>query len=153
MGCEDPGLAVHENFAKVGCRLIDADGSEPIRPNLEVVDHHFAFFERQNVALVVLVRPFFDGRWAKVVTHIPGGRALAALLKLLGELATAEGITLRDPWDYILAETAKLPGTDLRIDPAFYFGATGDRGSFTNVREENLTVGHVFLVELELTKK
>lgn len=94
-------------------------------------------------------RPFFDGRWAKVVTHIPGGRALAAILKLLGELAAAEGIALRDPWDYILAETAKRPGTDLRIDPAFYFGATGDRGSFANVREENLTVGHVFLAAFQ----
>ena len=94
-------------------------------------------------------RPFFDGRWAKAITHIPGGRALAALLRLLGELATADGMTLRDPWDYILAETAKVPCTDLRIDPAFYFGATGDRGSFENVREENLTVGHVFLAAFQ----
>lgn len=90
-------------------------------------------------------RPFFDGRWAKCITHIPGGRALAAMLKLLGELATAEGHTLRDPWDYILAETGKLPDTDLQIDPAFYFGATGDHGSLANVREDNMTVGHVFL--------
>jgi sugar (pentulose or hexulose) kinase len=94
-------------------------------------------------------RPFFDGRWAKVVTHIPGGRALAALLKLLGELATAEGITLRDPWDYVLAETDKLDDTDLRIDPSFYFGAMGDRGSFANVREENMTIGHVFLAAFQ----
>ena len=94
-------------------------------------------------------RPFFDGRWAKCVTHIPGGRALNALLKLLGELATAEGIAPRDPWEYILAETGKLAATDLRIDPAFYFGATGDRGCLANVREENLTVGHVFLAAFQ----
>jgi hypothetical protein len=94
-------------------------------------------------------RPFFDGRWAKCVTHIPGGRALNALLKLLGELATAEGIALRDPWEYICEQTGMLSATDLRIDPAFYFGATGDRGCLANVREENLTVGHLFLAAFQ----
>jgi sugar (pentulose or hexulose) kinase len=94
-------------------------------------------------------RPFFDGGWAKVITHIPGGRALAALLKLLSELARAEGVALQDPWDYVLAETAKLTTTDLRVDPSFYFGAMGDRGAFANVREENLTIGHLFLAAFQ----
>jgi sugar (pentulose or hexulose) kinase len=89
-------------------------------------------------------RPWFDGRFLKTVTHIPGGRALQALLRLLSELAEAQGVKLRDPWEYILAEAAKITSTDLRVDPAFYFGAMGDRGALTNVREENLTVGHLF---------
>jgi len=89
-------------------------------------------------------RPWFDGRFLKTITHIPGGRALNALVRLLSELATAQGLGLRDPWDYILAEAAKLASTDLRVDPAFYFSALGNRGALTNVREENLTVGHLF---------
>ena len=33
-------------------------------------------------------RPFFDGRFSITITHIPAGRALNALVKLLSELAT-----------------------------------------------------------------
>jgi sugar (pentulose or hexulose) kinase len=89
-------------------------------------------------------RPWFDGRFLKTITHIPGGRALNALVRLLSELAEAQGLKLRDPWDYILAEAAEIGSTDLRVDPAFYFSAMGDRGALTNVREENLTIGHLF---------
>ena len=89
-------------------------------------------------------RPWFDGRFLKTITHIPGGRALNALVRLLAELAEAQGVKLRDPWDYILGEAAKVELTDLRVDPAFYFSAMGDRGGITNVREENLHVGPLF---------
>lgn len=89
-------------------------------------------------------RPWFDGRFLKTVTHIPGGRALKALVRLLVELAHAQGVKLQDPWDYILAEAARVESTDLRVDPAFYFSAMGDHGAITNAREENLTVGNLF---------
>jgi len=89
-------------------------------------------------------RPWFDGRFLKTITHIPGGRALDALVRLLSELAEGQGLKLRDPWDYILTEAAKVESTELRVDPAFYFSATGDRGAITHAREGNLTVGHLF---------
>lgn len=89
-------------------------------------------------------RPWFDGRYLKTITHIPGGRALNALVRLLGELAEAQGHRLRDPWDYIVGEAERTGETDLAVDPAFYFGAMGERGSITHVREENLTAGHLF---------
>ncbi len=89
-------------------------------------------------------RPWFDGRYLKTITHIPGGRALNALVRLLSELAQAQGLALDDPWEYILAEAERVPSTDLRVNPAFYYGPTGDSGSITHVREENLTVGHLF---------
>jgi len=89
-------------------------------------------------------RPWFDGRFLKTITHIPGGRALHALVRLLSELAEAQGLKLSDPWEYILAEAARIASSDLRVDPAFYFSALGDRGAITNVHEENLTVGHLF---------
>ena len=89
-------------------------------------------------------RPYFDERFLRTITHIPGGRALNALVRLLGELAAAQGHRLRDPWQYILAEAERVGATDLNVDPAFYFSAMGDRGSITNVREDNLTVGHLF---------
>jgi len=43
-------------------------------------------------------RPYFDGRFLRTITHIPGGRALNALVRLLSELAAAQGHHLRDPW-------------------------------------------------------
>jgi sugar (pentulose or hexulose) kinase len=89
-------------------------------------------------------RPWFDGRFLKTITHIPGGRALDALVRLVSQLAEDQGLQRRDPWDYILAEAGKIESTDLRVDPAFYFSAMGDHGAITNAREENLTVGHLF---------
>ena len=32
----------------------------------------------------------------------------------------------------------------LEVDPAFYAGSMGDRGRIMNLREENMTVGHLF---------
>jgi sugar (pentulose or hexulose) kinase len=89
-------------------------------------------------------RPFFDERILRAVTHIPGGRALNALIRLLGELAEAQGHELENPWDYILAAASRVKKTDLRVNPAFYFSAVGERGAITNVREQNLTVGDLF---------
>jgi sugar (pentulose or hexulose) kinase len=94
-------------------------------------------------------RPWFDGRYLKTVTHIPGGRALDALLRLLCELAQAQGVRLRDPWSYALEQAARLPTTSLRVNPAFYPSAMGDQGAITNAREENLTVGHLLRAALE----
>jgi sugar (pentulose or hexulose) kinase len=89
-------------------------------------------------------RPFFDDRILRAVTHIPGGRALNALIKLLGELARAQGRELEDPWDYVLAAASRVQETDLRVNPSFYFSAMGERGAITNVHERNLTVGDLF---------
>ena len=94
-------------------------------------------------------RPWFDDRHLKTITHIPGGRALNALVRLLSELAEAQGLKLRDPWDDILAQSGRVTASDLRVDPAFYFSAMGDQGSITHVREENLNVGHLFRAAFE----
>ena len=89
-------------------------------------------------------RPWFDGRYLKTITHIPGGRALNALVRLLSELAESQGLKLHDPWDHILAEAERVSATDLQVNPAFYFGSMGDRGSIHHLREENMTLGHLF---------
>ena len=94
-------------------------------------------------------RPWFDGRYLKTITHIPGGRALNALVRLLSELAEAQGLQLRDPWDYIRDQSGRVAASDLRVDPAFYYSALGERGAITNVREETLNVGHLFRAAFE----
>jgi sugar (pentulose or hexulose) kinase len=90
-------------------------------------------------------RPFTDGRWLRTVVHLPAGRALAALVRLLSELALAEGVTLADPWATIERAAAAVADTDLEAELAFFPSALGDRGALTNLHEGNLTVGHVFL--------
>lgn len=94
-------------------------------------------------------RPFFDGQFLRTITHIPGGRALDALVRLLSELGEAAGRDSGDPWDYVLAQAAKVELPRLRVNPAFYFSALGDRGAITDLREEEMTVGHLFRATFE----
>jgi len=89
-------------------------------------------------------RPFFDGRFLIGITHIPAGRSLSLLVKLLSELAEAQGVALADPWPYITQAATRAGETQLRANLAFFNSSCGDHGEFTNIREEELTVGHLF---------
>lgn len=89
-------------------------------------------------------RPFFDGRFLNTITHIPAGRSLNVLLDLLGELAAAQHLKLDDPWSYIQQATSAVADTDLTVDLAFFPSPVGERGAVSNIREGNLTVGHLF---------
>ena len=89
-------------------------------------------------------RPFFGGQFLNAFTHIPAGWALDILLKLLRELAESEHVTLQDPWGHIAKEAARIAGTDLQVDLNFFSNPFGDRGAISNMREDNMKVGHVF---------
>jgi len=89
-------------------------------------------------------RPFFDGRFSNTVTHIPAGRALNALLKLFSELAVSQGVELADTWAYITRAAAQVASPKLQTNLAFYNSAIGDEGSFAHLREDEMTIGHVF---------
>lgn len=89
-------------------------------------------------------RPFFDGRLLSTITHVPAGRALSALVKLLSELADAQGLPLADPWPTIIRRAAEAGRTEMRVNLAFFDSSCGDRGEITDIREEELTVGHLF---------
>lgn len=89
-------------------------------------------------------RLFFDGRFLINITHIPAGRSLNLLVRLLSELAESQQIELSDPWHYIARAAAAVQNTDLRVNLAFFNSSCGDHGSITDIREEELTVGHLF---------
>jgi sugar (pentulose or hexulose) kinase len=89
-------------------------------------------------------RPFFDGRFLIGITHIPAGRSLSLLVGLLSELAEAQGITLSDPWPYIIQAATSTKTTSMQADLAFFNSSCGDHGEITSIREEELTVGHLF---------
>lgn len=88
--------------------------------------------------------PFFDGQFLHRISNLPAGRALNPLVRLLSELAEAEGVTLRDPWSYIAKATAAKTATELRARVTLFPTPVGDSGSLTNIQEENLTVGDLF---------
>jgi len=87
-----------------------------------------------------LVRPYFDGKSLRTIVSVPAGRSLTRLVDLLTEIGGREV----DPWDYIREVVDRVPETDLEVDLSFFASLTGDRGSITNIREGNLTVGHLF---------
>ena len=105
-----------------------------ISPRLEYGDHQ--------------VRPFFDGRYQKIITHIPAGRSLTVLANLLSEVARADQPQV-DPWDYLMRAAEKVAATDLRVDLSFFASTGGTSGSIHNIREDNLSAGHLFRAAYE----
>ena len=89
-------------------------------------------------------RPYFDRQFLIGVTHIPAGRSLNLLVKLLSELAEGQGVEIPDPWPYIIKAAGEVENQDLQVNLAFFSSSCGDHGEIANVREEELSVGHLF---------
>jgi len=88
-------------------------------------------------------RPFFDGRFLNAVTGIPAGRALNHLVALIAEWGRSQNVAA-DPWDYIAQATVAVDNDDLDVNLSFFDSVGGSSGHVTNIREDNLTVGHLF---------
>ncbi|MCB0105275.1 MAG: hypothetical protein KDE53_05190 [Caldilineaceae bacterium] len=88
-------------------------------------------------------RPFFDGRFLNTVTGIPAGRALNHLVDLIAEWGKAQGSTA-DPWTFIAQVVAAVEESDLDVNLSFFDSVGGSSGHIANIREDNLTVGHLF---------
>ena len=105
-----------------------------------VHDHGF------RAARGLQVRPYFGGRFLRTITHIPGGRALGPLIRLLTEIG---GASEEEAWRYIERAVASVPSTDLRASVAFFPGPCGYGGFFENLHDGNLAIGHVFRAVFE----
>ncbi len=95
------------------------------------------------------LRPYFDGAYLKTITNIPAGRALSAMMKLLTEMTGADVTNPKQAWDYFFQQAEQTPESDININLAFFPGAVSGPGSLSNLREDNLTVGHVARACLE----
>jgi len=89
-------------------------------------------------------RPFFDGRFLNTITGVPAGRALNHLVELLIELPRAQGLAVADPWHYIVEAASRIHESDLDVNLAFFDSAGGQNGHIAHIREDNLSVGHLF---------
>jgi sugar (pentulose or hexulose) kinase len=94
-------------------------------------------------------RPFFDAKFTNTFSHLPAGRSLNVLVDLLGEFAQHSGTLIPDPWEYIARAATAIDHTDLEVKLSFFPGPCGDKGSISNVREQNLTVGTLFRASFE----
>ncbi|MBV8820486.1 MAG: hypothetical protein JO022_19155 [Acidobacteriaceae bacterium] len=91
-------------------------------------------------------RPYFGDSFLRTITHIPGGRALSALVGLLTELGSPAP---DQAWNYIEGAVQQTPSTDLEASLSYYPGPCGNTGFLQNLHEGNLTVGHVFRAAFE----
>jgi len=89
-------------------------------------------------------RRYFFGDWLNTITHLPAGRSLNVLVDLLTELATAEGVTLRDPWGTLMRKADAAADSSLAVDLAFFAGPLGRSGRIDGITTENLTAGTLF---------
>ncbi len=89
-------------------------------------------------------RPFFEGEFLNTFTDPPGGRALNVLIDLLLQLPAGREIDRQDCWKFIANAAEEVTETDLKVDLTFFPGPDGERGSITNIRGGNLTVGQLF---------
>jgi sugar (pentulose or hexulose) kinase len=78
------------------------------------------------------------------IARLPAGRSLNVLVNLLAELAQSQGVYLADPWTTISQAVAAQAETDLEVELSFFASSMGDRGAIANIREDNLTIGHLF---------
>ncbi len=78
-------------------------------------------------------RPYLDGRYLNTITHLPAGRSLDVLVKLVNK-----------PWPEIIKAAEAAPDTDLSANLTFFEGPLGSRGSISNITTENLSVGTLF---------
>ncbi len=95
------------------------------------------------------VRPYFNGRWLRTIVQVPAGRSLAVLVDLLSEFARSQGQLKADPWDFVARASERVHETDLAVVPTFFGTAFGATGSIANIREDNLTAGHLFLATFQ----
>jgi sugar (pentulose or hexulose) kinase len=87
-----------------------------------------------------LTRPYLDGQRLRTIVSVPAGRSLTVLTNLITECNRGA-----DACDDINRAVADVQDTDLEVDLSFFACLTGDRGAVRNVREDNFTVGHLFL--------
>lgn len=86
-------------------------------------------------------RPYFDGAFVNLYSHLPAGRSLNVLVRLLTEIPGSPSSD--EVWSYV-DRAARQANSDLAVSLAFYPGPAGDDGSITNIDESNLTIGNLF---------
>lgn len=97
----------------------------------------------------IITRPYFEGRFLKTILHIPAGRSLNLLVRLLTEYSASTGADVSGIWNYIEGAVRQQNTTSLEADIAFFEGVFGNTGSSRNIQEDNFSIGDLFLAAFE----
>lgn len=97
-------------------------------------------------------RPYFEEKYLKTITHIPAGRALNGLIRLFFESET-ENHQTNEIWHRIQTEASKIASTDLEVDISFFNSRLGNSGFIKNMKESNMSLGHVFFAAFQSMAK
>ena len=95
------------------------------------------------------VRPFFGGRYLRTITHLPAGRSLNLLVRMLTEMSGDNEALSNQPWKRMETLAVVAGVSDLSVDLSFYSTALGESGSICNIREDNLSAGGLFRASLQ----
>ena len=95
----------------------------------------------QKISTNSQTRPYFDDKFLSTVTHIPAGRSLNVLMRLVGELTDKSEDEL---WKEIGVACEKQAPTELRTALSFFPNAQGSEGYIKNIRENEFNVGSLF---------
>jgi sugar (pentulose or hexulose) kinase len=95
-------------------------------------------------------RPYLDVRYLNTMTHLPAGRSLDVLLKLVTEVARETGTAEEseslesDAWSYLANAADRASDSELRVKLTFFPGPLGERGSIEGISTDNFSVGSLF---------
>jgi sugar (pentulose or hexulose) kinase len=89
-------------------------------------------------------RPFFDGKFANTISHLPAGRSLNVLVDLVTEIPRSLGMPEFDAWEYLAKAAEQADRSGLRVNLGFFPGPRGSQGAISEIRERNLSVGTLF---------
>lgn len=128
-----------QQAALLGAGIVDGELSLNVATGSQV-----AILTDQPDSGMWQLRPFFGHQWLRTITHLPAGRALNALVGLLGELAADQGSPLQDPWSRIEQLAEQCPPPEMQVNLAFFPSAFGDLGSIEHLTEGELHVGPLF---------
>jgi sugar (pentulose or hexulose) kinase len=131
-----------QQAALLGCRPAPTELSINIGTGSQV-----ALTRRDATPGDYQLRPFFNGRYLRTITHIPAGRVLNAIVGLC--CGVQSGAASQAVWPVLERAAAALPTTDLQVDLSLFSSALGQAGSIANLREHNCTPGHLFRASLQ----
>ena len=94
-----------------------------------------------GISLTCQTRPYLDGMFLTSITHIPAGRSLNVLLRLVGELSDKSD---DDLWSKISLACERQEPTELQVDLSFFSNAQGSNGYIKNIHENKFNVGSLF---------
>lgn len=88
-------------------------------------------------------RPYFGGVHLATITHLPAGRALNGILRLIKECT---GLSDEGAWDFVAEKVKYKTKADLRWNLRFWPSEKDtDGGSLLGIMEDSLDVGNLFI--------